>query len=65
MEYKKLSDLKKLDNNPRTITQEDMDRFIKLKDTIVPVDYSKLMEDDDNTNLISELGCASGQCEIL
>jgi hypothetical protein len=28
MEYRKLTDLKKLENNPRTITKDGMDRLI-------------------------------------
>lgn len=47
------------------VTPEDIDKFEKLKSSIVKVDYSKLTESHDETNLQQEVACGGGKCEIV
>ena len=41
---------------------------LNLLDFVIPsgmnIDLSKVIEDDDNTNLTGELACAGGACEV-
>lgn len=40
------------------------DRWCTIKESSVPVDYSKLIELEDNTTQQQEVACAGGACEI-
>jgi ribonucleoside-diphosphate reductase alpha chain len=48
----------------RITTEEDEEKLKMYKEKYKPVDYSLLIEDDDNTQLQSELVCAGGACLI-
>jgi len=39
-------------------------KFNQMVKTLMDVDLSKVVEDDDNTNLSGELACAGGACEV-
>ena len=43
------------------ITKIEYDRLVK---TLTQVDLAAIVELDDNTDLIGELACAGGACEI-
>jgi ribonucleoside-diphosphate reductase alpha chain len=40
-------------------------RWCRLKKLWKEVDYSMMVEEDDGTNLIGEVACAGGKCDIL
>ncbi len=48
----------------QTITKEDEEKWNKIVDNYVPIDFSKMKETEDQTNLAYELSCAGGSCEI-
>jgi ribonucleoside-triphosphate reductase len=45
-------------------TEADEDRWNQLLKYYVPVDYSKMVEDEDGTDLTGEVACAGGSCDI-
>lgn len=45
----------------QTITEEEYEEKVKLLEEI---DLSQVIEEDDNTDLVNELACFSGTCEI-
>lgn len=45
-------------------TQQDADKFIELMNNWIPVDYSWMVETEDETDLMSEGSCYGGQCEV-
>lgn len=45
-------------------TPEQERRWQELADAFVPVDYSQIAEDGDNTSLSGEAACGAGGCEI-
>jgi ribonucleoside-diphosphate reductase alpha chain len=51
--------------NETVITDEDENIFNNLKNNWKRVDYSKMNETDDKTNLQKEVACAGGSCEIV
>lgn len=55
------------DNNylQAPFTKIDKSEYEKLKSFLVNIDFSKIKEDGDNTELISELACVGGSCEIV
>jgi ribonucleoside-diphosphate reductase alpha chain len=44
-------------------TEADEDRWNQLLRHYRPVDYAKMVEEEDSTNLTGELACAAGACE--
>lgn len=50
--------------NEAVKTLTDKAAFKWFSDNYVPVDYTLLQEDDDLTELLQEMACAGGQCEI-
>lgn len=46
-------------------TEQDLERWNKIINNFKPVDYTNLKENDDKTNLSSELSCFGGVCEII
>lgn len=46
------------------VTEADEDRWNQLLRYYKPVDYSKMVELEDGTDLVGELACAGGSCEI-
>lgn len=46
-------------------TVEEMKVFNKMKEDFKAVDYTKLVENDDETSLQQEVVCAGGNCEIV
>ncbi len=40
-------------------------RWNLLTETWVPVDYTQMLEDDDNTRLEGTVACAGGKCQML
>ena len=46
------------------ITEEDEKKFNELTSKYKVINYKKMYEDGDNTKLMEEAGCSSGQCEI-
>ena len=58
---------------PHEIAEDDPHRdakiaaynlFCQLEAQYVDVDYSKIIEDDDNTTMMLEPSCAGGACEV-
>lgn len=47
------------------ITEEDEKLFKDIIDKYQTVDYKKLKEDDDTTELVKESACSGGQCELF
>lgn len=47
------------------VTEEDEAKFNKLKQEWEKVDFSKLIEEDDETSHTSEVACSGGQCDIV
>jgi len=47
------------------LTEDDEKRWEKITSSFKPVDYTTLLEKDDNTDLIREAVCAGGACEII
>lgn len=47
------------------VTPEDFEKFHDLLDNMVPVDYTELVEFEDNTEVLLTAACAGGQCDIL
>lgn len=45
-------------------TEADEEKWNNLLRHYTPVDYSKMVEEEDNTDLSGELACAGGKCEI-
>ena len=43
-------------------TQEEYENLVK---TLKKVDLTRVIEDEDNTDLTGELACAGGSCEII
>lgn len=39
--------------------------YEKLMESLKDVDLTKVIEDDDNTDLSGELACSSGACELV
>lgn len=46
------------------VTEADEEKWNQLLKFYKSVDYSKMREDDDNTDLSGELACAGGACEL-
>lgn len=46
-------------------TKEDEDIWNNIVSNLKEIDYSKLIEDEDNTSVRSEVACAGGACEIV
>ncbi len=44
------------------VTPEDEAKFNKLKELWTKIDYTKLIEEDDETTLAQEAACAGGKC---
>ena len=40
------------------------DKWCKIKESAVSVDYTSLIETEDNTTPQQELACAGGACEV-
>jgi hypothetical protein len=49
----------------RITTEEDKQKWNEIVSKFTPVDYTKLIEEDAETNLQSELACAGGKCEVF
>jgi len=58
---------------PREVSEDDPHRASKLaawelwnalRVTHTPVDYSQVREDEDNTEVMGEVACAGGACEL-
>lgn len=47
------------------VNNDDLNKWNHLNDNMVEIDYNKLIEDDDTTNLSSEGACVGGVCEIV
>lgn len=47
------------------VTPEDMIKFEELKNNWEKVDYTKLVEDDDETSHAQEVSCAGGKCDVV
>lgn len=45
-------------------TDEDKQKFLDLISNYKPVDYSKMVESEDNTDHKAEQACAGGKCEV-
>ena len=45
-------------------TEADEEKWNNLLRHYKPVDYTKMIEDGDNTDLTGEIACAGGACEI-
>lgn len=50
--------------NEEIVTDTDELRWNSILDSYVPVDYSTMIEDTDNTDLKGEAACAGGACEV-
>ena len=50
--------------NERVADEKDRERFNNLLDKYVSVDYTKLVEDEDETYLQQEASCAGGKCQM-
>lgn len=50
--------------NEAITTEADEEKWNSLLRNYTPVDYTKMVELDDNTELSGEIACASGACEI-
>jgi ribonucleoside-triphosphate reductase len=50
--------------NEEVSTPEDVQKFIKLMKNWIPVDYSYLVETEDETSLMEEIACGGGACEV-
>lgn len=50
--------------NEDVVTEKDKKIFERMQRDFVHVDYSKLIENHDETDLISEGACYGGQCEV-
>lgn len=48
----------------RILTKEDEEKFQYYVDNYKTVDYTKLIEKEDNTQLQTEITCAGGKCDI-
>ena len=46
------------------VTEADEEKWNNLLKHYVPVDYSEMVEDEDNTDLVGEVACAGGACEV-
>jgi ribonucleoside-triphosphate reductase len=51
--------------NEAVSTEEDVQKFIKLMNNIVPLDYTFMVESEDGTSLMQEASCAGPEgCEV-
>jgi ribonucleoside-triphosphate reductase (thioredoxin) len=50
--------------NEEVVTDADEARWNAILAKYTPIDYTKLIEEDDSTDLSGELACAGGLCEI-
>ena len=39
-------------------------KFTKMMESLMDIDLSKIVEENDETNLTGELACAGGACEV-
>jgi hypothetical protein len=46
------------------VTEKDEANWKYIIDNYKPVDWEAYVEEDDNTNLASESGCAGGACVV-
>jgi len=46
-------------------TEEDEVKWKNLVDNWKKIDFKKLKEEDDETQLQQELSCAGGKCELI
>jgi len=51
--------------NEEVITEADEARWNAILESYKPVDYTKLVEESDETDLTSEAACAGGACAIV
>ena len=45
-------------------TEADEEKWNNLLRHYIPVDYSAMVEEADNTDLTGEVACSGGQCEL-
>jgi ribonucleoside-diphosphate reductase alpha chain len=46
-------------------TEADQIKFDSMLKSYLPVDYSLMMEEEDNTDLMGEMSCVGGRCELI
>jgi hypothetical protein len=51
--------------NEAVISEDDKKKFEELKNNWKRVEYTKLVEEDDETVLQKEIACAGSACEIV
>lgn len=47
------------------VTEEDRKKWDNITSSFKPVDYTKLSESDDKTNLQQEMSCFGGACQVI
>jgi ribonucleoside-diphosphate reductase alpha chain len=51
--------------NESVSTSQDVEKFVKLMNNIVPLDYTYMVESEDGTSLMQEASCAGPEgCEV-